>query len=639
MNTSENSNASAKPSLNDFIFAIRSVVQCVVRSDISSGKLSLSNLRKLAFLVSNYFARSTDEEVHTITTKEWANEFTLLKLSLQSDLTRPEEDFISELIRKYEENTNRSTSKDGASNLIFARLLILCRLLVPPYRLNKLKSWHDVPKDYLKNFITYQLELTPAVLPKDAERSYLHYNNVLEKLLEFITSPITEHADRDLAINIFLKYNLINFNFNDLNMCPTIVLMNKVMREIKSHVFGSKIALDQPFLPRSNSKKIRIAVFAKTLMAGIETFAMLTNISKLDRNKYHIILLHSFLNHGYYSEIGYYRDLLCSVDEIYEIDPSLPLDYYVEKVRQLDLDILWHQSSMGLMDTGWLGFLFLHKLARIQCSMCAMNGFTSGNPNFQYYFNMSPPFLPKTWEGEFSEKEITVPSIVIDATYTWKQAPNQIITSQSLSIRDDAIIYFSGAPVAKYTTECIITWLQIIQNVPNSYLILCPFNPGWSPNNETVFTFHAILQLALKTVGDVSDRVRVLEHVNSEAISLIHKWGNIHLSSFPYGGVTTLNDSLRNGLCPVCTAGDYSHSNGDASIMAGYGLIDLVTRNTDEYKKLAIRYGMDKDFRQATKLRVQESYERRHPFVKEEIAKSYATIIDEIVELEFPDHK
>lgn len=626
MSPATSMNPQISQSLSDYVQTIKSVMSSIQGTNLDSSTPAIINLQKIAFNLAKIFTLCTNEEASYLASAQWPQEFSLVKLSLQSDLNSNEEKFIGDVRRLYSEHIKHAD---------FARHLLLARLLIRPSSIDHLLPWQDVPQTYLSNYIAYQLETYPLILPKDAEQDYHHYEIVLNKLYDFISSANTAPCDRDAALSTYLKgTNNISFRCADYNIRPIMVLINKIMRFSFNEALQGT-SLDYTFIPRKTTGKIRLGIFAKTLMTGVETLALLNNINKLDRNRYHIILIHSNCGYGYYSEIQYFRNLFKAIDDVIQVDTSSSKNS-VDQIRHLDLDFLWHQSHIGLMDTGWFGYFFLHKLARVQCTMASMNAFTTGNPYFQYYINHKPPFLAKIGDDEFSETEVNVAGVSIYIPDNWQQIPNQYISRESLNIPPDAIIYFSGAAASKYTPECVRAWINIINQVPNSYLILCPLNPGWEPQPETILAFHILLHQALRSNRDVFNRLRLIGHVNGEAIALMHQWSDIHLSTFPYGGVTTLSDSLRGGLCPVCISGHYSRSNGDASIMDGYDLLDLVTHTPEEYEKLAIRFGTDKVFRVATKKRVNESFAKRHSQLKEEIALSYAAVINQIVNQEFP---
>ena len=613
------------------LHTLRATMSAIQPDDMDSGKQGLAALRNVAFTLAKHIVSLPDDEVQKLACHTALHgDFLIIKLAIQTGLSSQEHGLIEAVKQLYK---NASSIND------FYRALTLARLLIVSSHTTHTQSWHSVPRPCLENFVAYQLERTPLILPEDGKLAVKHQEQALQSLLNFITSPDTLVADRNMVVELFLHQTTpLYFSMSDYDVLPIMVLTNKIMRFIFSDVIKVTTPLDYPFPPRKAHGKIRIGVFIKTLLAGGETIAMLNNIRKLDRSKYHITLINTNFSKGHYSEINFCRELFQAVDDIIKIDPNASIDKSVSTIRSLELDIFWHQTSPGLMDVGAFGYLFLYKLARIQCLMSSMHGYTTGNPFFDYFIDFESPFDPSIPRTDvLSEKEITFSNISIYIPDNWQHEANRVVTKESLNIPHDAIIYSAGAAAAKYTTECVTAWFEIIKAVPNSYLLLCPLNPGWYPTPTTILAFHSIVQTALEKTGVSPDRVRIINHVNGEAIALMHKWGDVHLSSFPYGGVLTLSDALRGGLCPVCIAGKTNRGNGNASIMKGYGLKDLIARDEQEYINLGIRFGTDAAFRAETKARVKAAYTLRNPLIKEEVADTYANVIERITEMEFPE--
>ncbi len=624
MNDRASATLNPLPSLTTCHQRVQTALRELKPHDVASGAQTLASLRRAAFMIAEIFTHCSEAEALRVAASKWPEEFLLIKVAVQTGLNEREQNFINVVKEAYEK---------GPKEAGFARAFILARLLVASSDVSQPSAWNAIPNDMFDNFLAYQLETSPVVLPGSGERACRHHQEVLEGFFKHITSSTTPVAERNRVIGIFLNdKSTPYYEMADVNLLPVTMTTAKIVRYISDLAFT--MPADYVFPPRAAGEKIRIGVLAKTLLAGVETFAMLCNVSRLDKCKYHLTLIHADYNAAYYSAINYYRELVAVFDDIVKIEPE-PTESALAFIRNLNLDIFWHQTTAGITSRDSYGFLFSYKLARIQCAMASTCGHTTGNPHFQYFLSIAPPFLPKTWEGEFSETELNVSSNCIYIPDDWQHQPNRIVTRESLGIPPGAVIYFVGAAAAKYAPECVATWLKIIQRVPNSYLILAPLNPGWNPAYPTLLAFHSILQAALKEAGEAGRRVRLLGHVNGEAIALMHKWGDIHLSSFPYGGATTISDSLRGGLCPVCTVGRYMRNNGDATILEGYGLKDLVARSPQEYLEFAVRLGTDQDFLAATKLRVREAYAKRQPLLKGEIAASYAQLIDQIVEREF----
>ncbi len=593
-------------------------------ANLANNRIALDFYKQTAIQMIQALLRCSDDEVTEIISGVWPSEFSVLKTALLSGVSDD---------RRKMMDTVKSLYESGPQNPGFSRHLLLAMVLFPSRHVNSDFPWDSVPRNILKTFINYQLDAVPLVVEGDGEMYGRHLERTLDRFLSFISSPATPQELRDLAIECYMKNSgRMYVEMTDYNARRIAELRCGILRHIFGEVHGWELDWTPP--PRESGGKIRMGVIAKTIMAGVETIAMLNNLSRLDREKYHVILFCFNMDGGYYHDIEYYRELVSAVDEIHYLSHQ-NVKETVSLARGFNLDIMWLQSGVGLADKGPAGVIMLHRMARTQCLMTAMYALSSGNSHFKYFINLKPVFLPKTWEGEFSEIELNAENGIIYIPTDWRHKPNRLVTRESLEIPENAVVYISGATAAKYNAECMMTWCELLKNVPNAYLVLCPMNPGWYPDGLTIAGYYSCLQYAFSKIGDLSDRIRIVDHVNGEAVAFMHKWCDVHLSSFPYGGVTTLSDSMRDGLAPVCTVGKTSRANGDVSILELYGLQDLCLKTKEEYLRQAVRLGTDAEYLADMKNRVKQAYDARHPLIKDEIAIGYARIIDEIAEREF----
>jgi hypothetical protein len=593
----------------------------------------MKTVRELQFSCSSLIDRNTPDEWHKPAI-EWNSNLALLKIQPSLTTNAFEDDIIFKVKKIYEESIGHSD---------FARALCLARLFLPSYHLSH-PPLSRVPSAYLRSYLSFLLEDMAVLYPGDSEKYIRHMEKVGESILEFLTSLYTLPQDRvtvfqhliqksDYAVYILYAWG---------NLRRIMELRFQLIQQICA-AFNLNVDWTPP--PRQKGQKIRIGIISKTIYSGGETWGMLANIAALDRNRYEIVLIIADKHwNGYHHDINYYRRLVESVDEIVSNDSELVIDQ-VPWFRNLNLDILWHQTTVGLHGINSNAYLFAHKLARIGCTTFGTYAGTSGNPNFQYCFCIAPVFPSQNWNEELTEKplEISAPSIDIPVE-NWvnrfgefQSADHKTVTRESLRIPSDAVVYFGGATLAKYSPELMMTWLKIIKNVPNSYLVLYPFNPAWYASRETLMGFHAKLQAALMLTGVDSERIKLVKDVGSNDIINMHRWGHIYLGSFPYGGVTSLTEALRSNLCPVCWSGQYLRENGDANILSNHELHDLLARNIEEYIERGTRFGLDASFRASVKARIQDAWVTKRPAFASRIAKETAAFIDKIVEEDLGD--
>lgn len=525
----------------------------------------------------------------------------------------------------------KAAYESGPTDPRFCRGLLLARLLLKPYEVNHPTELSNTPPELLAQIFDYQLETVFFINPGD-QAGYLQN---LDKIVSFYHNILDSFDVQHVLVSTLVErlitaFPLQLYYITDWKVLPFVRLANRLMRFLGKGICPS-LSYDWEPPARDPNSKIKIGVVLKTFMCGGETWAALANIAALDRSKYEINLLCLNNSIGYTHDIRYYREILPLVDNVVLI-PLARVDDAVSFIRNMNLDILWHQTHMGLANIGPLPLIFVYRLARKQVADFGMHAFTTGNPYYTHFFGIEPLIEGRNWDDDFSEKYMYGKGIHIYIPDHWDEPPNISLQKCDLGIADDAVVYFVGASAAKHTAESFAVCMNILKKVPNAVLVLYPANPAWNPRPSQVFTFQAIVDKAIKSSGIEPSRIKIVPHVNGQAIAQMHSWGDIYLSSYPYGGVTSLSDALRGGLCPVSAACQSARGCGEAPILEGYGLLDLMARTEQAYEDLAVRLGLDASYRSEIKGRVITAWATKRDGMKDHVAKEHAKLIDRVAE-------
>lgn len=121
---------------------------------------------------------------------------------------------------------------------------------------------------------------------------------------------------------------------------------------------------------------------------------------------------------------------------------------------------------------------------------------------------------------------------------------------------DSSVIFISGANYYKIIPEVREAWAEIIRAVPESLLVLYPFNPNWRKSYKEDF-FTEQVQAVFTAHGIETDRLVVLEQLPDPSdVREYLRLADIYLDSFPYSGAASLMDPLFTGLPPVVREGN-----------------------------------------------------------------------------------
>jgi predicted O-linked N-acetylglucosamine transferase (SPINDLY family) len=168
---------------------------------------------------------------------------------------------------------------------------------------------------------------------------------------------------------------------------------------------------------------------------------------------------------------------------------------------------------------------------------------------------------------------------------------------QQLGIPADAVVFISGANYFKITPEVRQAWATIISRVPGSVLVLYPFNPNWSSRYDSE-PFVSDIKKRFAQLGLAEHRLKILNPLPSRAdIKQLLGLADVYLDSYPYGGATSLIDTLEAGLPPVVTSGNALRFRQAASMLREMSVPQLIADTEDAYIELACKLGTDSGLR------------------------------------------
>jgi predicted O-linked N-acetylglucosamine transferase (SPINDLY family) len=145
-----------------------------------------------------------------------------------------------------------------------------------------------------------------------------------------------------------------------------------------------------------------------------------------------------------------------------------------------------------------------------------------------------------------------------------------------------AITFGCLASQYKITNEVIGVWSRILQQVPDSSLIL---KSGGLASPCTRQFVHELFERR----GVPPERVRL--EGPSDHYRFLETYGamDIALDTFPYNGGTTTTEAIWQGVPVVAFSGDRWVSRTSASILRAAGLGDLVVQGVEDYVEMAVR--------------------------------------------------
>ncbi|HEY9153946.1 MAG TPA: hypothetical protein VIM69_02375, partial [Opitutaceae bacterium] len=290
------------------------------------------------------------------------------------------------------------------------------------------------------------------------------------------------------------------------------------------------------------------------------------------------------------------------------------LNAQLEILRAANLDVAVFGTNVTAL-CNEITRIALHRVAPLQVvnnSSCI----TTGLPNIDLYVSGSLTEAPAAAE-HFSERLALLPGPSHAFNYRAdRQSPTTAWRRSDIGIPEDAVVFVTAANYFKIIPEMQHAWAKLLAQVPNSYLLVHPFNPNWSPKYPSD-RFSAEMDRALVAAGVSPNRliVSTLKFESREDVKELLRVGNIYLDTYPFGGVNSLIDPLELGIPTIVWEGQTFRSRMGAALMRCLGLTELIATDVESYQRIALDLSTSADARRNLGARISELMEREPVFL------------------------
>ncbi|WP_333350408.1 O-linked N-acetylglucosamine transferase family protein [Microcoleus sp. B3-A4] len=458
----------------------------------------------------------------------------------------------------------------------------------PAYQLPLQLSISQIAEPFLNEYISLLFKSPPLFQEVgEVEKYYQHIQTWVDELHTNIFGQLDVEVWREVAITFTYYANFVLY-FTKANLKEIYVKRATIIEQtLKSK--GHQLDYSFPEKQQDTSK-IRLGILATNFNPQAEMFATLPVYKSLNRDLFEIIIY--FVN-----ATGHRFERYCLGCADTAVRLPQDLESQVETIRDGDLDILFIATNVTAQ-TNRIAELAVHRLARVQ--VVGMNSpVSTGMRHVDYYISSKLTEAESNPQQHYSETLITldVPAQCFDFATEEQLLTTINVNREILNIAQSAVIYISGANFYKIIPEVEETWAKILARVPNSVLVLYPFNPNWAPIYPvTAFQERILATLARHGVG--KDRLILLDAVPNRAdVKERLKIADIYLDSYPYAGMTSLIDPLEVGLPTVVMSGHYARSNMGASLLRELEMFDLIVDSEEAYVELAVALGTNPELR------------------------------------------
>ncbi|NET16966.1 MAG: methyltransferase type 11, partial [Okeania sp. SIO1H6] len=542
----------------------------------------------------------------------------LLRSSIKDEtLTETEQKIVTEIKANIAKGFNEALDiKHLLAGLLYQR----ADRLELKYEKAPIPNWFAT--DYLKFMFA-----SPQLFQEIGETD--NYYNFLNGWLSYVHNNISTNPESELwqaIASLFVE----NANWIPLYFTTTPNLKNLYVKraEIIEFVLKNRgFQLDYTMESRPfDRQKIRFGIIKDHYSPQTETYSLLPVFEHLDRSKFEIFLYAIKSN-------GHPLEQYCQsrADKFLELPNELKNQ--VQTIRSDNLDLLFFASNItATIKNSTL--LAIHRLARVQVT--SINSpTTTGMKSIDYYISGKLTAPTETTQEHYKEKLVNLEgSGLCFRDPIAETLPVVKPLRSSWGATDETTIFISGANFYKIIPEMQETWAKILSAVPNSILVIYPFNPNWT-NSYQVRPFIQQIRETLERHGIDSKRLAVIKALPSKSdIKKCLELADIYLDSFPYGGATSLLDPLMVGLPPVVVEGNALRFRQASALLREINIEDLITDGEESYINLAVKLATNSEWRQQKRQEIMEKMQQNPSFLD---SLSYSTQIGKLFQKLFQE--
>ncbi len=580
----------------------------------NSNKSALSKLCQLRQQIANYWLNLPTEKLESayLGVLGRANQKLISSNIKYEQISETEKSFFEQIATHISQGLNQENS---------LQYLLAAILYYYPHQLS-LKWFEEapIPKWFVNDYMKFMID-APSYFQEigEANKYYRYTLDWINYLHQRIFSNSDSKIWQDIAWFLAHKSNFIPLYFNSENLKDIYIKRAEIMElALQSRGFN----LDYVFPERPvNRNKIRLGVLSSHFIPQTETFSTLPFFEHLDKTKFEIILYAKSLT-------GHPLEKYCQgcAERLVKLPDNLMSQ--VETIRADDLDILLIGTNVTAI-TNPITLLALHRLARIQLTSTS-SCVTTGMRHIDYYISGKLTEPKEEAQKQYQEKLITLKDAAHCFNYYATEPEKPVVkpSRESWGVSDKNIVFVSGANFYKIIPELRETWAKIIAAVPNSVLVLYPFNPNWSNGYQASTHFVNDMRSIFNKYGIDKKRLIVIKTLPSRSdIKECLKLCDVYLDSYPFAGVNSLIEPLEIGIPIVTKDGNSFRSLMGSALLRSLSIPDLIADREAEYINLAIKLANNSEFWQQKRLEIQAKMQENPPFLD---SRSYSAQIGKL---------
>jgi predicted O-linked N-acetylglucosamine transferase (SPINDLY family) len=400
-------------------------------------------------------------------------------------------------------------------------------------------------------------------------------------------APLAPEIRAQIADYLTQHYSFMPALFSDATLRP---IARAAGRWVETHLRLAGHCLEHDFPMRDPQARLRVGVFVQNIEPRNESFLALPFGLGLDRRRFEPVLVCGRPLSG--GEFG------ALVDTAFERVAPVAGETLAERVaavRALELDFLVLANTITAQCSP-LQQLYAHRLARCQIMPVAISPHTTGLAVTDVALTAANTEPSNAAQQHYSEQVQWLGGTF--NCFAFGPSDPRRAPAEAVDTPDWPVTFASGGVIYKLGPALRRSFIRILRRVPDSGLVLYPFNPNWMLNPKTLGLQQA-LEAEFRAAGIAPERLRIMPPMTPAQILTLMSRVTVFLDTFPFSGGASVLEPIF-AACPVVTLrGRAQRGLLGAGMLRALGLDELVTDDVAAYEAKAVAIAKSPAYRAA----------------------------------------
>lgn len=470
------------------------------------------------------------------------------------------------------------------------------KLGMAQYSLNNRDEAIDAFKKVLKtkpDMLRARFNLAIAQLPifyqtdGDITLSRQRYRQELETFGELLTRT-TEDQIKEAAKVQLTPFYLAYQGHNDCELQSTYGnLLSRIMRERYPQFNGAPLATAIRV-----GEPIRIGLVSSHFRDHVDWHLIIKGwVENLDKERYQLLGYHTGRLKDEQTELAR-KKFSRFVEDIH------PVEKLAGVIREDRLHVLIYTDVGSNIFSVKLAAM---RLAPLQCAAWG-HPLTSGLPTIDYFLTNELAEPPGA-EDHYTERLVKLPNLSI--YYTPPEVGEVTGDRASLGLPAEGVLFLCVQSLFKYLPKYDEVFVRIAKELGK-----CHFVFKKNPVDLSGQFFRRLKQAFARYGLRVEDYVSLLPRLEIERYYGLYSISDIFLDSIGYSGFTTTLNALLFDLPVITMPGKFMRGRQSLSILTMMGVTETIGDTVDDYVSLAIRLGLEEDWRREIRNKIAHNKKR-----------------------------